>query len=48
VRAAEWRLLEFPVKENVTKAGANKLDVKVTRGSEWHGWLWDAILMDTV
>ncbi|KAF1838174.1 rhamnogalacturonate lyase-like protein [Decorospora gaudefroyi] len=48
VTAGEWRLLEFPVAEGGLKEGANRLDVKVTRGSVWHGWLWDSILMDTV
>jgi rhamnogalacturonan endolyase len=45
-RAGEWRLLEFPIAQEGLKKGTNVLDVKVTRTTQWRGWLWDSIAMD--
>jgi rhamnogalacturonan endolyase len=45
-RAGEWRLLEFPIAQERLKKGTNVLDVKVTRTTQWRGWLWDSIAMD--
>jgi rhamnogalacturonan endolyase len=45
-RAGEWRLLVFPVAEEQLRVGGNVLDIKVTRTTEWRGWLWDSLVMD--
>jgi len=45
-RAGEWRLLEFLVGKEELKDGENMLDIKVTRTTEWRGWLWDSLVMD--
>ncbi|KAJ4984235.1 rhamnogalacturonate lyase [Stagonosporopsis vannaccii] len=47
-RNGEWRLLEFPVKAEQFKAGNNKLDIKVTRTTQWRGWLWDSLVLEQV
>ena len=47
-RAGEWRLLEFGIEGSKLKEGMNKLDVKVTRSTQWRGWLWDSVVLDMV
>jgi len=47
-RAGEWRLLEFGIEGDKLKEGMNKLDVKVTRSTQWRGWLWDSVVLDVV
>lgn len=47
-RNGEWRLLEFPVGADVFKIGTNRLDMRVTRTSQWRGWLWDSLVLDQV
>jgi rhamnogalacturonan endolyase len=46
-RAGEWRLLEIPIAEGALKGnGSNRLDIKVTRTTQWRGWLWDSVVLD--
>jgi rhamnogalacturonan endolyase len=47
-RNGEWRLLEFPVGAETFKNGTNKLDIKVTRSTQWRGWLWDSLVLEQV
>ncbi|KAH7091595.1 rhamnogalacturonate lyase-like protein [Paraphoma chrysanthemicola] len=45
-RAGEWRYLEFPVKKEGLKVGQNAVDVRVTRSTQWRGWLWDSLVLE--
>jgi rhamnogalacturonan endolyase len=46
-RAGEWRLLEVLIAEGALKSnGSNRLDIKVTRSTQWRGWLWDSLVLD--
>lgn len=45
-RAGEWRLLEFPIADGALKSEGNRLDIKVTRTTQWRGWLWDSLVLD--
>lgn len=47
-RSGEWRLLEFPVKEDALRQGWNELDVRVTNATLWRGWLWDSVVLEWV
>ncbi|KAL1794330.1 hypothetical protein ACET3X_007751 [Alternaria dauci] len=47
-RAGEWRLLELPIAEGALKSEGNRLDIKVTRTTQWRGWLWDSLVLDQV
>ncbi|KAF1948784.1 hypothetical protein CC80DRAFT_485640 [Byssothecium circinans] len=47
-RAGEWRNLQFAVGKESLKEGANRVDVKVTRSTQWRGWLWDSIVLEWV
>jgi rhamnogalacturonan endolyase len=48
-RNGEWRLLEFPVAGGLLKGNAtNRLDVRVTRSTQWRGWLWDSVVLEAV
>ncbi|EUC49592.1 polysaccharide lyase family 4 protein [Bipolaris oryzae ATCC 44560] len=47
-RAGEWRRLEFGVPRGLLKEGQNRLDVRVTRSTQWRGWLWDSLVLEAV
>ncbi|CAO2654065.1 Nn.00g107980.m01.CDS01 [Neocucurbitaria sp. VM-36] len=47
-RAGEWRLLEFPVAKEGLKEGDNRIDVKVEKATQWRGWLWDSIVLESL
>jgi rhamnogalacturonan endolyase len=44
--AGEWRLLTFSVGKDGFKVGKNTLDVKVTKSTQWRGWLWDSVVLE--
>ncbi|KAL5402395.1 hypothetical protein PMIN03_010711 [Paraphaeosphaeria minitans] len=47
-QAGEWRNLQWDVKKELLKVGENKLDIAVTKSSEWRGWLWDSVALEWV
>lgn len=47
-RSGEWRLLEMSVPQGGLKQGENKLDIVVTRSTQWRGWLWDSLVLEWV
>jgi rhamnogalacturonan endolyase len=47
-RAGEWKKLEFGVGKAGLKVGKNALGFKVTKTTEWRGWLWDAVVLEWV
>ncbi|KAH8712249.1 rhamnogalacturonate lyase-like protein [Phaeosphaeriaceae sp. PMI808] len=48
IRAGEWRLLQFAVSKESLKRGDNVIDFKVTKETNWRGWLWDSIVLKHV
>lgn len=45
--AGEWNLYEFTFDgASLLKEGANTVTISVTGTTQWHGFLWDSILLD--
>lgn len=48
-RAGEWRRLQFEVPQGLLRQGqSNRLDVRVTKSTQWRGWLWDSLVLEAV
>ncbi|KAH8819826.1 polysaccharide lyase family 4, domain III-domain-containing protein [Xylogone sp. PMI_703] len=44
--SGEWHYFEFPVDSGLLKAGSNEVAFQVTRTTQWHGFMWDAVLLE--
>lgn len=44
--AGEWRYFEFEVKAGLLKEGKNEVKFQLTRETQWHGFMWDAIKLE--
>lgn len=46
--AGEWHYFEFYVPTGVLKSGGQKNEVvfRVTKGSRWHGFMWDSVALE--
>lgn len=44
--AGEWHYFEFPVGQGILKEGTNQIAFEVTRTTLWHGFMWDAVLLE--
>jgi len=46
--AGEWHYFEFAVPGGVLKSGGQKNEVvfRVTKGSRWHGFMWDSVALE--
>jgi rhamnogalacturonan endolyase len=47
-RAGEWRRLEFGVGREGLKVGGNEVGFRVTKSTQWRGWVWDAVVLEWV
>lgn len=44
--AGEWHHYEFPIENGLLKRGWNSLDFTVTRTTQWHGFMWDSVVLE--
>jgi rhamnogalacturonan endolyase len=44
--AGEWRYFEFEVQAGLLKEGKNEVKFQLTRETQWHGFMWDAIKLE--
>jgi rhamnogalacturonan endolyase len=44
--AGEWHYFEFAVGNGTLKAGGNQVSFQVTRTTLWHGFMWDAVMLE--
>jgi len=44
----EWRYLEYNVPSKVLQVGTNTVQFDTTRGVQWHGLMWDSVLLEWV
>jgi rhamnogalacturonan endolyase len=44
--AGEWRYFEFPIGEGILKPGPNEVVFQLTRSTLWHGFMWDAVILE--
>ncbi|RDW92676.1 hypothetical protein BP5796_02070 [Coleophoma crateriformis] len=44
--AGEWHYFEFSIPGGLFVKGTNMIDFTVTRSSQWHGFMWDSIILE--
>lgn len=46
--AGEWHFFEFAVPGGLLRGGGavNKVVFRVTKGSRWHGFMWDSVILE--
>ena len=44
--AGEWHYFEFEVGDGVLTEGMNDVAFQVTRTTLWHGFMWDAVMLE--
>jgi rhamnogalacturonan endolyase len=44
--AGEWKYVEFPVQAGLLKQGANTVDFKIAKNTQWRGYMFDSVLLE--